>query len=110
MALRKLFPRYLSLPRYRHLTRKPRPSPADDGRFHLTRARMYPWYIRPTFKKRWGASALLARLRGDPLPFMPEGFATTELGPMRLMGKGYEEMAEDAERLAATGGCPFVRV
>ncbi|KAI4282754.1 MAG: hypothetical protein L6R38_002713 [Xanthoria sp. 2 TBL-2021] len=115
MTLRKLFLRYLSLPRYRHLTRKPTPSPANDGRFHLPRVRMYPWYIRPTFKKRWGPSALLARLRGDVLPgddakFMPEGFATTELGPIGLTGKGYEEMVEDAERLVDIGGCPFMRV
>ncbi|KAL8652417.1 MAG: hypothetical protein Q9210_002701, partial [Variospora velana] len=64
---------------------------------------------------RWGPSALLARLRGDVLPgddakFMPEGFATTELGPIGLTGKGYEEMEEDAERLEDIGGCPFVRV
>ncbi|KAL8817320.1 MAG: hypothetical protein Q9223_003828 [Gallowayella weberi] len=115
MTLRKLFLRYLSLPRYRHLTRRPTLSPANDGRLHLPRVRVYPWYIRPTFKKRWGPSALLARLRGDVLPgddakFMPGGFATTDLGPMGLMGKGYEEMAEDAERLVGIGGCPFVRV
>ncbi|KAL9021459.1 MAG: hypothetical protein Q9185_001356 [Variospora sp. 1 TL-2023] len=110
-----LFLRYLSLPRYHPLGRKPTPSSANDGRFYLPRGRMYPWYIRPTFKKRWGPSALLARLRNDVLPgddaqFMPEGFATTELGPIGLTGKGYEEMAEDAERLVDVGGCPFVRV
>ncbi|KAL8788467.1 MAG: hypothetical protein Q9213_001690 [Squamulea squamosa] len=115
MTLRKLFLRYLSLPRYRHLTRMPTPSPTNGSRFHLPRVRMYPWYIRPTFKKRWGPSALLARLRGDVLPgddtkFMPEGFATAELGPTGLMSKGYEEMMEDADRLVGIGGCPFVKM
>ncbi|KAL8755069.1 MAG: hypothetical protein Q9199_003890 [Rusavskia elegans] len=117
MTLRKLFLQYLSLPRYHHLTRIPTLSPAKDGRIHLARVRMYPWYIRPSFKKRWGPSALLARLRGDILPgdekrFMPEGFLTRELGPMGLMGSGGEEVKGEVERLGRenTGGCPFVKV
>lgn len=92
-------------------------SPANDGRIHLARVRVYPWYIPPTFKKRYGPSALLARLRGDVLPgddkkFMPEGFLTRELGPMGLVGKGGEEVDREVERIKLeTGtGCPFVRM
>ncbi|KAL8749231.1 MAG: hypothetical protein Q9184_006889 [Pyrenodesmia sp. 2 TL-2023] len=95
MFLRKLFLRYLSLPHYRHLTGMPTFSPANGGRPHLSRARVYPWYTLPTFKKR---------LRGDLLPgddekFMPEGFETTRLGPVELMDKGRDKMVADAERL-----------
>ncbi|KAL8848862.1 MAG: hypothetical protein Q9221_006158 [Calogaya cf. arnoldii] len=117
MTLRKIFLRYLSLPPYRRRSRLPTPSPAKDGRIHLARVRKYPWYVRPPFGKRWGPSALLARLRGDVLPgddrkFMPEGFLTVQLGPIGLMGNGGEEMKEEVERLGRQniGGCPFIRV
>jgi len=88
---------------------------ANDGRINLLRGRKYPWYIRPTFKKRWGPLALLTRLRGGVLPgddaaFMPEGFLSRELGPMGLKGKGQEEVEEEVRRLGREGGggCPFV--
>ena len=92
----------------------PTPSPAGEGRLNLPRVRMHPWYILPTFKKRWGLSALSTRLRGGVLPgdddkFMPYGFLTQELGPMGLAGKGHDEVQEEVNRLKISGGngCPF---
>ncbi|KAL8706290.1 MAG: hypothetical protein Q9201_000666 [Fulgogasparrea decipioides] len=115
VALRKFYLRHLSLPRYRPVTRMPTPSPTNDGRINLPRVRMHPWYIRPTFKKRWGLSALLTRLRGGVLPgddpkFMPEGFLTRDLGPMGLVGKGHNEVDGEVQRLQEDGGrgCPFM--
>ncbi|KAL8730333.1 MAG: hypothetical protein Q9181_004692 [Wetmoreana brouardii] len=115
VALRKSYLRHLSLPRYRPVTRMPTPSPTNDGRINLPRVRMYPWYIRPTFKKRWGPSALLTRLRGgvlagDDPKFMPEGFLTKDLGPMGLVGKGHSEVDGEVRRLQEDGGrgCPFM--
>lgn len=89
--------------------------PNNNGRSHLLRARLYPWYMRPTLQKRWGPSALLARFRGDVLPgddakFMPEGSTTANLDPRGPIGKGYEEKRQDAERLVDIRGCPLVRV
>lgn len=115
VVLRKFFLRHLSLPRYRRVSRQPTPSPANDGRLHLPRARVHPWYILPTFKQRWGPSALLKRFQGQVLPgddamFMPQGFVTGDLGPKGLMGKGQDEMEMDVQRLkelATSGGCPF---
>ncbi|KAL8716494.1 MAG: hypothetical protein Q9225_006185 [Loekoesia sp. 1 TL-2023] len=115
ITMRKFILRHLSLPRYRRLTRMPTPSHAMDGHFNLPKVRMHPWYIRPTFKKRWGPGALLTRLKGGVLPgddekFMPEGYLTKELGPMGLKGSGREEWEQEVRMLKEKGGsgCPFM--
>ncbi|KAL8870416.1 MAG: hypothetical protein Q9174_003541, partial [Haloplaca sp. 1 TL-2023] len=115
--VRKIFLRHFSLPRRRRLTRMPTPSPFGEGKLNLPRCRMHPWYILPTFKKRWGLSALSTRLRGGILPgdddkFMPNGFLTRELGPLGLVGKGHDEVQEEVDRLEKSGGkgCPFTLI
>lgn len=41
--------------------------------------------------------------------YYPEGFLSSEVGPIALMGKGHDEMEVTRERLvrANRGGCPF---
>ncbi|KAL8774490.1 MAG: hypothetical protein Q9209_000863 [Squamulea sp. 1 TL-2023] len=115
-VIRKFTLRHLSLPRFIPLTRIPTPSPTNPDRIHLPRARVYPWYIRPTFNNRWGPMALIARFRGEMLPgddarFMSGGFCTMELGPFGLMGHGLDEQEVEVKRMKGIAdegrGCPF---
>lgn len=52
IIVRKLFLLYTSLPHYHHLFRRLTFSSTNNGRFHLLRARLYPWSIRLTLQKR----------------------------------------------------------
>ncbi|KAL8688427.1 MAG: hypothetical protein Q9224_004887 [Gallowayella concinna] len=115
--LRRHYLRHFCLPRFIPLTRLPKLSPTNPNRMNLPRARMHPWYIRPTLFNRWGLQALLARWTGEALPgdderFMPEGFLTRELGPPGLIGKGGAEQEIELVRVRslAKGGreCPFL--
>ncbi|EAA33961.2 hypothetical protein GE21DRAFT_2972 [Neurospora crassa] len=88
------------------------------GKYHYNVYELDPWYVKPTFWKRWGPSALLSRLAGAPVPgdgdsrFQPEGYHIHEVGPEKLRGQGkeeIEEMVKDLERrrleVLAKGGC-----
>ena len=93
------------------------PSGADSktGRFNSLEYLSYPWYVKPSFKKRWGPRAWMSRLLGRKLPgddrnkYAPEGYVFTEIGPLALKGKGIEDMIETCSRLTSQrmGGCPF---
>ena len=116
VKLRKIFLRYLCLPRWRRLTLLP--APTASGRLHLLKYRVHPWYVKPSLKKRWGFSAWMLWYQGGALPgdegikYFPEGFLSRELGPSALIGKGLDEMDENRQFLMQSGraGCPFALV
>lgn len=117
LAIRKLFLRYLALPRPEFL-RKDYISAEPDkttGRYSSKEYLSHPWYVRPTFKRRWGSRAWITRLLGRKLPgddgnkYNPEGYKILELGPASQKGKGLMEMEATEVRLQRSehGGCPF---
>lgn len=114
---RKLLLRYGALPRPEFMRKQYIPSSPDrnTGRYNSVEYLSYPWYIKPSWKRRWGPRSWLTRLVGRKLPgddgnkYAPEGWTFAELGPQALKGKGTREMAEDQIRLVRQdrGGCPF---
>ena len=88
-----------------------------DGRTGRANAGQYidrPWYVKPSFMKRWGPNALLLRLVGGVVPgderYHPEGYRIHELGPTELVGKGDTEMRNTRDELRAKRmGCVFSR-
>ncbi len=117
LDVRKLLLRYCALPRPEFMRKHYIPSGPDSrsGRYNSIEYLSYPWYIRPSFKRRWGPRAWLTRLVGRKLPgddgniYAPEGWTFTELGPQALRSKGIKEMRDDQKRLVEQnrGGCPF---
>ncbi len=85
------------------------------GRYNSAEYLSYPWYVKPTFRRRWGPRALVSRLLGRRLPgddgnkYAPEGYTFEEIGPVLVKGKGIREMEDIESRLksARRGGCPF---
>jgi hypothetical protein len=115
--IRKLILRYLALPRPEILRKSYIPSAPDltTGRYNSVEYLSYPWYVKPTFKRRWGPRALVARLLGRRLPgddgnkYEPEGYLFEEIGPTALRCKGLREMELTEAKLkdARRSGCPF---
>ncbi|KAI1193470.1 hypothetical protein F5X97DRAFT_328556 [Nemania serpens] len=115
LALRRLYLRYLALPRFFEREHVGDVDP-KTGRMH---SRMqygnYPFYIKPTLWNRWGPKAWAVWMCGGKVPgdnpedFMPQGYLWTDLGPKNRMGLGIEEMEADVKRMGSTsrGGCPF---
>ncbi|KAI4611935.1 hypothetical protein J4E80_007386 [Alternaria sp. BMP 0032] len=73
-----------------------------------------PWYVKPSFMKRWGPNALLLRLVGGVVPgderYHPGGYRINELGPSELVGKGDAEMRKTRDELRGKRmGCAFSR-
>ncbi|KAI0506695.1 hypothetical protein F5B22DRAFT_440284 [Xylaria bambusicola] len=115
LLLRRLFLRYLSLPRFSDVKRHGDVDP-KTGRYHLHFSYgNYPFYVKPTFWNRWGPRALAIWLYGGKVPgdnpeeYLSQGYMWTDLGPRNRMGLGVEEMETDLQRLKASnrGGCPF---
>ncbi len=119
LLVRKLFVRHLFWPRPNFLRKKyiPTGPDLDTGRYNALEYLSFPWYVEPTFARRWGPRSWLTRLVGRKLPgddgntYAPEGWTHLDLGPDRLKGKGCKYMAQEEERLVALGrgGCPFAR-
>lgn len=117
LQLRKLFLRFLVLPRPEFLRKKYIPSKPDKntGRFNSIKYLSYPWYVKPSFSRRWGPKAWVARLLGRKVPgddgnkYAPDGYIFNEIGPQDLKGKGIKEMEETRLKLTqqGRGGCPF---
>ncbi len=114
MRLRRLYLRYLSLPRPKFMAKKmlTKQRDADGKRFYLVWDTA-PVYVKPTLWNRWGPGAVLSLLLGisrpgDPGTY-PEGFEVKDTGPAVFVGKGQKEMDATKERLRTerTGGCPF---
>lgn len=114
---RKLFLRYLALPRSSFLAVKlvhETPNP-ETHLYNFQRKSLQPWYIQPTFWSKWGPRALLVRTLGGKLPdsrrdrYEPQGYSLMTIGPEPQKGKGIEEMKSDMEVIKARGvaTCPF---
>lgn len=116
-GIRKLILRHLALPRPEILRKTYIPSAPDirTGRYNSVEYLSYPWYVKPTFKRRWGPRALVTRFLGRRLPgddgnkYAPEGYLFEEVGPAALRGKGLKEMESTEATLkdARRGDCPF---
>lgn len=91
--------------------------PAADGQRSLRIWDAAPYYVKPTYWRRWGPGALGSRLLGLPLPgddgdkYYPQGYQLSNVGPDRMLGKGLDSVRETVSKLqeTRTGGCPFVR-
>ncbi|KAJ5201370.1 uncharacterized protein N7498_006033 [Penicillium cinerascens] len=114
--LRRLFLRYLALPRPSFMrlnvfTDKPN----EHGRNYLTFYEGAPFYVQPTVWNRWGPVAWVKWVLGQPLPgddgdkYYPRGYFTPDLGPKYFEGKGRKELEiiKDSLRTQRMGQCPF---
>ena len=118
LQLRKFVLRYLALPRPEILRRSFIPSAPDihTGRYNSKEYLSFPWYVKPTWKARWGPKALRTRLLGRKVPgddgnrYAPEGYTFSEIGPRALKGKGLKKMNTTTEHLLQRrrGECPFL--
>ena len=92
--------------------------PDSDGRCSLSVWEAAPYYVKPTFWRRWGPQAWVSKYMGLPVPgdegakYHPEGYSIPDVGPKAFLGKGAESAKETVHGLAKTrtGGCPFGRV
>jgi hypothetical protein len=111
---RKFFLQHLALPRRKRVSHLSQPAPSSN-RLHMRKYRVHPWYVQPTFMKRWGPAAWRIWLIGGALPgdegdkYYPRGFLSEELGPITYLDRGVEEMEKTKELLlqSSGGGCPF---
>ncbi|KAL4892525.1 hypothetical protein BDV59DRAFT_202647 [Aspergillus ambiguus] len=76
----------------------------------------HPWYVKPTFKNRWGLKALFVRLFGSgsvPVengPYRDSGYDLWSIGPTAQEKRGREEMQAIFDELKLQNfvtGCPF---
>lgn len=116
LNFRKWTLRHLVLPRpqcfeYKRLDTNPSP----EVRHALFAWQGAPYYVKPTFWRRWSPEAWMTWMLGHPLPgddreaHSADGYLIPDVGPKALSGKGEEYMKETKARLAKqhTGGCPF---
>ena len=116
-GVRKLLLRHFFLPRPEFMRKQyiPLAPDAKTGRYNSVEYLSYPWYVKPSFSKRWGPKAWLTRALGRKLPgddgnrYCPEGYRFDEIGPAGLEGKGITEMEATRAQLALQdrGCCPF---
>ncbi|KAI0149874.1 hypothetical protein F4776DRAFT_672054 [Hypoxylon sp. NC0597] len=115
--IRKLFLRYLALPRPSSLAVKlvdDIPNP-ETHMYNFERKTLQPWYVKPTFWSKWGPQALLVRALGGKAPgtnkdrYQPQGYDLMTIGPEPQKGKGLDDMVTDVEIIKARGvaTCPF---
>ncbi|GLB17223.1 hypothetical protein AtubIFM61612_007085 [Aspergillus tubingensis] len=114
---RKLFLRYLALPRptFRAVKLVHDVPNQETKLYNFERKVLQPWYIRPTAWSKWGPEALLVRLFGGKVPgsrgdrYQPQGYDLMTIGPEPQRGRGVDEMRGDIEVIKARGVamCPF---
>ncbi|KAE8548207.1 hypothetical protein EYB25_010001 [Talaromyces marneffei] len=118
LTARKFILRYLALPRpdskrVRVLNESPDPS---TGLYTWNIWIEHPWYIKPTYKNRWGLKALFVRIFGNgALPsendfYKESGYDLRAIGPAAQEKRGQDEMEAIFQNLKETGyasGCPF---
>ncbi|QQK47161.1 Permease, cytosine/purine, uracil, thiamine, allantoin [Penicillium digitatum] len=116
LTARKLFLRYLALPRPYFLRATLfTEEPDQNNRFFLTQWDAAPYYVKPTFWNRWGPMAWLSWALGRPLPgdegdkYYPTGYSIADVGPKQFERKGRKQMDEILLELKEhrTGKCPF---
>lgn len=114
--LRKVAMRWLFLPRFEWKRKKYiSPAPQQNGRYSAREYLSYPWYVNPTFSRRWGLKAWITRLLGRKLPgdddnkYSPEGYKILEVGPTKWKSSGSVHMDQDLLKMRASkpGSCPF---
>ncbi|KAJ5816025.1 hypothetical protein N7447_008258 [Penicillium robsamsonii] len=116
LTTRRLFLRYLSLPRpyfmrYASFTEEP----DQNNRFFLKKWDAAPYYVKPTFWNRWGPTAWLTWALGKPVPgeegdkYYPTGYNIPDVGPKYFEGKGRKQLDETLLEFKGyrTGKCPF---
>ncbi|KAL7792518.1 hypothetical protein V8C37DRAFT_380582 [Trichoderma ceciliae] len=112
---RKLFVRYLCLPRI-FSVKFIGPPDATTGRIKHYHYLKDPWYTPVTFWSCWGPAALLQRAFGLKVPgdggeaMKPDGFLFEDLGPRDKVGKGVDEtarLARVAQTKVSVSACPF---
>ncbi|PNS16494.1 hypothetical protein CAC42_228 [Sphaceloma murrayae] len=115
LGLRKWVVGHLMLPRPEWMRWVWFEGPDEAGRYHATQWTDHPWYVKPTWGRRWSFNAVLLKMVGGKLPgddgdrFLPGGYKIPEVGPDYQKGKGGKEMEEDMAKLAGrtSSGCPF---
>ncbi|EED15549.1 conserved hypothetical protein [Talaromyces stipitatus ATCC 10500] len=114
---RKLFVRYLALPRPPFLAVKlvhDTPNPETNS-YNFEPKSLQSWYVRPTFWSKWGPGALLVRILGGDVPgsrgdrYEPQGYNLMSIGSAPQKEKGLEEMRSDMDIIRARGvaTCPL---
>ena len=115
-TLRKIFLRYLALPRpYFMRVQNVTEKPSKEGRYFVQKYDSAPYYVQPTKWNRWGPAAWVSWSMGLPLPgdegekYFPKGYRFEEVGPDFMFGKGADAARETVQMLkeSRTGGCPF---
>lgn len=112
LRTRAFFLRHFALPRpsflaAHHTSRHP--TSPESGRYTMSHYDNAPFYVEPTFWRRWGPGTWAMRAMGLPLPgdegnrFCPQGYKISEVGP-RGFGKGVLEVERVGE---GRQGCPF---
>ncbi|KAI9689636.1 MAG: hypothetical protein M1820_010134 [Bogoriella megaspora] len=115
LMIRRFILLYCCLPRpnffrKERLSRKP---DSQTGHYNAIEYLSYPWYVKPTWLRRWGPWAFVLRAIGRKVPgddgnrYAPEGYRLEEVGPESQKGKGGPEMERTALRLQHRKGCPF---
>jgi hypothetical protein len=116
VAIRKFLLRHLFLPRP-HFMRKVWFSEANPqtGKYHFEQYIGHPWYIEPSFGRRWNLKSWLLWATGGYVPstsktqYRPEGYLIPDLGPVKLEGQGMDEMEAAKPAIRSIQGCPFYR-
>ncbi|CAM1505272.1 Fc.00g109090.m01.CDS01 [Cosmosporella sp. VM-42] len=114
LLTRKLFVRYLCLPRFTPVKYVSEPD-ETTGRIKHYHYMKEPWYCPDTFWARWNPESLLTWMFGGMIPgdnagkMQPEGLLFEDLGPENTMGQGLDETRVLEERVEkkASSGCPF---
>lgn len=108
--------RYLCLPRPSFWPSTVRPElDAQTGRLHMSTYLHHPWYVRPTWVRRWGPEGWLVWALGGALPgdaekqYRPDGFDVAESGPKAFHPTATAKMDESSEKIRQIrgAGCPF---
>ncbi|PLB52517.1 hypothetical protein P170DRAFT_507287 [Aspergillus steynii IBT 23096] len=117
MALRKRILRYLSLPRPGFMRVQVLDDEPDKatGLYRTSLWIAHPWYVQPTFMRRWGPKAWFVRLFGSgavPTPegkYRESGYDLWTIGPAAQEKRGREDMEALFEGLKQSGytQCPF---
>ena len=118
LSIRRFLLRHLALPRPWFLSGERTIADPDPttGRYHQGNYVTFPYYVKPSFWKRYGPDTWFSWLFGTPLPgdegekYRPEGYLLDEIGPEKMEGKGKEWMAQErvsAEGKIRDGACPF---
>lgn len=115
LLARKYLLRYLALPRLELMRMDYLPVESNSGRYNMQEWVGHPWYIKPTFKRRWGPGALMTRFLGGKVPgdggnrYLPQGFLVSEIGPDYFRGEGVQATTRTKAELEEMkrGGCPF---